>query len=142
MSITHPLLPSPPPLLCTILSSGVIQSILRGDCSREKDVAEANERIITTGSKQSSKSFPSGHDSFRMKQRKSKARQRGPCAEREERGDKRTERTGEGDHKVCMSWGCSSHTLLFDQRSVRSFSPSVSYVQSYPLCHTVFFFLT
>lgn len=56
-------------------------------------MAEANERIITTGSKRSGKSIPSGHDSFRMKQRESKTRQRGPCTEREER-DKRTEKSG------------------------------------------------
>lgn len=107
-----PSLPSSP----TILSSGLIQSILQGDCSREKDVAEANERIITTGSKRSGKSIPSGHDGFRMKQRKSKARQRGPCTNREGRDERadRVEEEKKDSHNVSISWRWPSHALLSD----------------------------
>lgn len=39
------------------LLSGLIQSILWGGCSREKDVADANKRIITKGSKRSPKIY-------------------------------------------------------------------------------------
>lgn len=113
-----PLATLPPSLLSspTILSSGLIQSILQGDCSREKDVAEANERIITTGSKPSGKSIPSGHDGFRMKQRKSKASQRLPCTDREGRDERadRVEEEKKDSHNVSISWRWPSHALLSD----------------------------
>lgn len=80
-------------------------------------MAEANERIITTGSKQSCKSIPSGHGGFCMKQRKSKTRQTGRCTEREGR-DKREEKRRGGEerrsHELCISWRRPSHVLLFD----------------------------
>lgn len=94
----------------TIPSSGLIQSILWGDCSREKDVAEANKRIITTGSKQSCKSIPSGHGGFCMKQRKSKTRQTGQGTERGGR-DKRKEK----ERRERKSW-----TLYLTERVIGS----------------------
>ena len=86
-SSSSPLLSSPllsSPLLSSPLipPSGLIQSILWGDCIGEKDVAEANKRIITTGSKPSCKSVPSGHGGCCMKQRKSKTQtDRAMCRE-------------------------------------------------------------
>ncbi len=69
-------------------------------------MAEANRRIITTGSKQSCKSIPSGHGGFCMKQRKSKTRQTGRCTDREGR-DKRKEKGRGGvekqSHELCIS---------------------------------------
>lgn len=112
-SRTRPEHHSPPRLLSSprIPSSGLIQSILWGDCSGEKDVAEANKRIITTGSKRSCKSIPSGHGGFCMKQRKSKTRQTGRCTEREGR-DQRKEKGREGEEglspELCISWRGSS----------------------------------
>lgn len=78
-------LPPPPHILSspTIPSSGLIRSILWSDCRGEKDVAEANKRIITKGSKRLCKSIPSGHGGFCRKQRKSKKRQAWQWSERE-----------------------------------------------------------
>lgn len=83
-----------------------------------------NERIITSGSKRSGKSIPSGHDSFCMKQRES-AREwggggvgRGSCAKTRKKGiehqKKRAEEGKKDSRKLCISWSGPSHTLPFD----------------------------
>lgn len=64
--ISEPPLPTSSPLLFFKPNSKHLEEW------REKDVAEANKRIITTGSKQLCKSIPSGHDSFSIKQRKTR----------------------------------------------------------------------
>ena len=117
--LSSPLLSSP-----TIPSSGLIQSILWGDCSREKDVAEANERIITTGSKRSCKSVPSGH----AWNKESKTRQTGRCREREE-GDKR-ERKDRVMNSVSHGDGHRTCCCVIDAPLVRS-SSSVSLTLPY-----------
>lgn len=102
LSVPHPLAPL---LSSRIPSSGLIQSILWGDCLEEKDVAEANKRIITTGSKQCCKSIPSGHGGFCMKQRKSKTRQTGRCTEREGRDQRNEEEKGGEERPGSLSHG-------------------------------------
>lgn len=90
----------------------LIQSILCSDCSGEKDVAEASKRIITTGSKQSCKSIPSGHGGCCMKQRQDRQcyvlEGKGRKEEIKEKWRREERKKGSGNAELCISWKGSS----------------------------------
>lgn len=100
-----PLLFFLPPLLSYSI---LIQSILCRNCSGEKDVAEATKRIITTGSKQSCKSIPSGHGGCCMKQRQDRQ-----CYALEGKGrEGRDKRKGETRGEEERQWECWTVYLM------------------------------
>lgn len=98
-----------------------------------------NERIITSGSKRSGKSVPSGHDSFCMKQRES-AREwsgaggGGARKDKEERdkAQKKELRRGRKTVVNSVSHGAAHHTRcrLIDAPLLRS-RPSVCFLSSH-----------
>ncbi|CAB1419148.1 unnamed protein product [Pleuronectes platessa] len=135
MSITHsssPLLSSPlisssssllsSPLLFLFLSSPLLSShpTLRPNSKhlvgrlhrREKDVAEANKRILTTGSKRSCKSVPSGllHETKEVKDKDRQAMRGKGRKGSKGRRRRRRERGGEErlSRELGISWSGSS----------------------------------